>query len=235
MPRSTPHARPHLRSAAFTLIELLVVISIIAVLIGLLLPSLGGARKSAKALQCATQLRGVALGVEAYATDHSDLYPPRRDGASNIAGWPTTLLPYYNTVALLWCPEDSIPQLEDSQLNATTTPDDLKRSYIINGFNDYFGSGNPAGLSLNRNHITQGASSLITFGERETASNHFYMDSLEGGSGNEFTELEESRHGAEPGSGNGFSNYAFADNHVQSLKFSESYTPFDKSMWNVIK
>ncbi len=59
----------------FTLIELLVVISIIALLVGILMPALGAARKSALDLKCKTQLRQFGIGFIAYATDSRDTLP----------------------------------------------------------------------------------------------------------------------------------------------------------------
>jgi prepilin-type N-terminal cleavage/methylation domain-containing protein/prepilin-type processing-associated H-X9-DG protein len=57
---------------AFTLIELLVVVAIIAVLIAILLPSLGRARNNAKLASCASRLRqwGMAINMYAQAWDN---------------------------------------------------------------------------------------------------------------------------------------------------------------------
>lgn len=66
--------------AGFTLIELLVVIAIIALLIGILLPALSGARASAKTLLCSTRMRQVATGWQIYADTNRDVSVPAQPG-----------------------------------------------------------------------------------------------------------------------------------------------------------
>jgi prepilin-type N-terminal cleavage/methylation domain-containing protein len=68
------------RLAGFTLIELLVCIAIIALLLGLLLPSLAGARGAAKLASCLSNQRQLTLAWTGYATDY-------RDRAMPLAYW----------------------------------------------------------------------------------------------------------------------------------------------------
>ncbi|MEM7576930.1 MAG: prepilin-type N-terminal cleavage/methylation domain-containing protein [Planctomycetota bacterium] len=74
------------RDAGFTLIELLVVISIIALLIGILLPALGAARSQARTLACLSNVRQWGIGFLAAATDRKEHLPWVGDsGADNVA------------------------------------------------------------------------------------------------------------------------------------------------------
>jgi prepilin-type N-terminal cleavage/methylation domain-containing protein len=70
------------QGAAFTLIELLVVVAVIAVLISLLLPALGSARRQARIVRVHADLRQVCLAIDAYALENGDLVPPTRMGCS---------------------------------------------------------------------------------------------------------------------------------------------------------
>ena len=61
---------------AFTLIELLVVIAIIAVLVAILLPALGQARKAGKSTSCLGNGRGIGQALTMYTGDNRDLVVP---------------------------------------------------------------------------------------------------------------------------------------------------------------
>ena len=67
---------------SFTLIELLVVIAIIAILAGLLLPSLTRARGTARKIQCTANISQLGKGFISYAADNDDMFPCYRFSAT---------------------------------------------------------------------------------------------------------------------------------------------------------
>ena len=89
-----PRHRP-----GFSLIELLVVISIIALLVGILLPALSGARRSAQRVTCSSNLRQMGLTISMYSNDHDDLYPVARPIPLPFAAFNDTDPPLYEVMA----------------------------------------------------------------------------------------------------------------------------------------
>ena len=88
----------------FTLVELLVVIAIIGLLAALLMPSLGTARKKAKAAGCINNLRQLGLAVQMYTDDSggqlaalSGIFPPWNPLGSGTQAWTQLLFPYVKT------------------------------------------------------------------------------------------------------------------------------------------
>jgi prepilin-type N-terminal cleavage/methylation domain-containing protein len=66
---------PRRQPSGFTLIELLVVISIIALLIGILMPTLAKAREAARRSTCSSNLHQIGLCIQMYTDQDKDVYP----------------------------------------------------------------------------------------------------------------------------------------------------------------
>ncbi len=74
----------------FTLIELLVVISIISLLVAILLPVLGNAKKAAQNVICLSNIRQIGLASSMYGDDNERLAPYGM-GGSVFTQWPVVL------------------------------------------------------------------------------------------------------------------------------------------------
>ena len=66
---------PEKRAKGFTLIELLVVVSIIALLLSIMMPALGRARKQAQELVCKSNMRQIVTALHLYLADNEDRMP----------------------------------------------------------------------------------------------------------------------------------------------------------------
>ncbi|MEO1236139.1 MAG: DUF1559 domain-containing protein [Planctomycetota bacterium] len=237
--RSVPHVA--FRRTGFTLIELLVVISIIALLIGLLLPSLAAARETARAMQCSSHMRQLAIAAEIYAGESKGRYPTRGENPR----WPAQFQPTYQTTDLLVCPDDPDPSSVTDPALAPNENDRAPRSYMFNGFNDLRFSDNPTGWTeADDTTLPQAAlvnfSDVIFFGEKQSSHDGYYVD-IFASTPDILIRVEQSRHG---GTGNpgpldaasgsrrgGVSNYAFGDASVRQFGFNETIVP--ENLWAV--
>jgi hypothetical protein len=221
----------------------------------MLLPALGKAKETARRTACVNDLKQLGLSVMMYADDHDGLYPQRELGPgqvsvpppSSVPGtaasataspgnppgpvppskdrmiWPVQLEDYFRNAKILKCPSELLaapisPRAKNSGLPALLAP----RSYLFNGFNDYFKSFPPPGSAVPENAVLE-TSETILFGEKDSNSPHWWMDYWPG---DDYQELEQTRHGG--GRGSGGSVYAFADGGARFLRFGQSLDPVNK-------
>ena len=239
----TKQRRSTSAKAAFTLIELLVVIAIIGILAAMLMPAVSRAKEVARRISCLNNLRQLGISLKIYVDDNQGTYPPR----SPASRWTTLLYNYYGkNVKVLLCPTDILLPTPPATLPYTTTvADSAPRSYIMNGWNDFFADNHgttdwgpvetymaTVGSGIKENAIKHPSDTVI-LGEKHHEDGDFFMDLLEpngrGGTGNDFTGvLEMSRHDSRgQGTQTGGSNYVMADFSARFFKFPQAVDPLN--------
>jgi len=127
------HPPPRPIRGGFTLIELLVVISIIALLIGVLLPAIGTARDAARSVVCLSNVRQVELAHQVYLLDSGDRFVDAALPHGALAGdirkaWVVQLREYAEGGLVLKSPLDRSAwwDVENGGVDAGATVGDLR-------------------------------------------------------------------------------------------------------------
>ncbi len=223
-----PQSGPH--RAGFTLIELLVVVSIIALLMAILLPTLAAIRVRAHQATSASNMRQIGLAMQMYQDDYAGWFPQTtHSNPEHQRAWIFVLQSYLDT-DIQPHPQDPSREIEmigevricPADPRATERLERGGTSYIMNDFlsamRDSFGRVIPEESFGRREDIPQPSRTITTFVGADdlpvshTADHTHARDSGGGGWTNWNAVLAD----IQPDRYSGSSNYLYADGHVTS-------------------
>ncbi len=214
------------RVGGFTLIELLVVVSILALLIGILLPSLRNARSQAKRVTCGANLKGIGIAMQGYLTDFNDIYPhvsqmpsygPSPLSTSDPIYLTDVLGPYTsNDTKAFECPDDRGGRFSRDGVRAGRSYFETERSSYQYGYEH--GSLRGRTIIQMANRIRQIRRDFFGNDSPVPTNTVWVMRGYQnfhdkGGSRSSRTNTQEQEGGSEQRVG-GYRNYLYADGHV---------------------
>ncbi len=221
-------------SRGFSLIELLVVVGTIALLMAILLPSLGQAKRTAMRTKCLANMRNLELAQQLYAADQfGELLEPGDGSYAPQGSWIGMLAPYSGAPLIQRCPMDNSPYF-NSPDNDLSPPVYRLTSY---GINNYV---TPSHAPLGNTPPTKIAqilnpSAVIQFVElAETGSyavaDHIHVDDFYAPLLPNTTlaricgQMPVGRHGGTLNGWTGALNYGFIDGHAETRALQDVYT-----------
>ncbi len=230
---------------AFTLIEILVVLVIITILAALLFPVFARAKDSAKKVTCFSNVRQVAMATALYNADFDGYYPQTRRSSAipeieDLAGWLDE--PFYGSVyrlilpytggrtsatdlsvqKLFACPVDADPFGQQCFSINPDSPDltsYVRNAFFVFGLNES-GVANPASTIIDSERRSVPTGLAVEFCD-DIYHPWFSADNLfapEIDMAPTAGAIATRRH-------SDMANYSFADGHVKSLAWSQTFAP----------
>jgi prepilin-type N-terminal cleavage/methylation domain-containing protein len=228
-----------MRPRAFSLVELLVVIAIMAVLMAVLLPTLGRSRAVARRTTCLSQVRALQIAHWMYMEANDGRLAEINDSGNPAASWVTTLGAYYGKPLVRRCPTDDSPYWpEGGPLPGTLT---MHRGTSY-GINNYLSS-----LNVNARYTR------LSRVPRPFATIHFvHMATLGNSAGADHVhpddwwvaanpaaspalaaaEMATAAHGGPARAWTAVSAYGYLDGHAETAPFRDVFTNLTQNNFN---
>lgn len=209
------------RTAGFTLIEVLVVVAILALLVGILLPSLSRARQQGKAAVCLSNMRQLGMAVIMYAHKYDgysvDYGLSHGGSVDKDRTWYETLEKDYGDKLVMQCPADKSPFWEREHVTNST------RRLTSYGLNDYLAGREEGYEGYRKIHRVPRPSTTIIFVEMNeqsdfATSDHIHAADFIGDPTQPEKQMELKQH-------LGKAHYAMVDGSVHPYLFPDTFEP----------